>query len=652
MPSSISFNGVRTFRPGVYAVIDASALGQQGISTGNVAVIGDFPLLEQNEPMVFSSARAMSDYFLGDLNMQLLAKIAFSPSQDERVGGGASQLFVVNAAAVTQAQRIFYDADSNPSITCKAKLFGTEGNKVLMAIGANANGTSLDIGVGYNGLIERYEAVESGSLFKAKYTGAGSATLSVSTTEAKLTETFSSPSVNPSNQSDTDVSFSLPAPRQVRVESALVGGNRDVTITGFDVSGDLVTEVVVLTAAETPVLSVNSFTRVDRISIEQSNNSGVVNFSVDTLILNTADFDSVAHLVDALDAPDTFEMEKIAPDLVGIPADALDTKVATINQAGVDFKADLHAVMKALEASAIIIPSRPDGPSSGFKPPAPSAGAVLHGGTQSPPVTAGYTAAMEKLLAEDVQIVVPMSTDIAVQKELVTHCKAAQLHGRERCGYVGSPAKMSIDQIFQQHTRVLNSRHVALVGQSIKYVMPNGNSQTLDPIFFALMVACMQAGTPVATPLTRKRPDILGVEQHTDWNIVVKANDVIQKGILALSIDGLGLFIERSVTTYMTDDNPIYSEVSANESVNASVRTLRARLEGQIGNPAVAGTRAKIESTVRVNLAKQVKDDVIKAFQNVLVEDKGDRFDIGYEVAAIEPLNFIKITANVVRIPG
>ena len=652
MPSSISFNGVRTFRPGVYAVIDASALGQQGISTGNVAVIGDFPLLEQNEPRVFSSARAMSDYFLGDLNMQLLAKIAFSPSGDERVGGGASQLFVVNAAAATQAERTFYDEDSNPSITCKAKLFGTEGNKVFMAIGENANGTSLDIGVAYNGLLERYEAVESGSVFRAKYTGAGSATLSVSTTEAKLTETFSSPSVNPHEQSDTVVSFALPAPRQVRVESALVGGNRDVTIVGRDASGDLVTEVVVLVAADTPVLSNAFFSEVTQISIEQSANSGLVTFSVDNLTLNTADFSSASHLADALNGVGTFEIEKVAPDLGNIPADELDTKVATLNQVGVDFKADLHAVMKALEASAIIIPTRPDGQIVGLKPPTASAGAVLHSGTQSAANTAGYTAAMEKLLAEDVQIVVPMSSDIAVQKELVTHCKAAQLHGRERCGYAGSPAKMSIDQIFEQHTRLLNSRHVAFVGQSIKYVMPNGTSKTLDPIFFALMVACMQAGTPAATPLTRKRPDILGVEQHTDWNIVVKANDVIQKGILALSVDNLGLFIERSVTTYMTDDNPIFSEVSANESVNTSVRTLRARLEGQIGNPAVAGTRAKIESTVRINLAKQVKDDIIKAFQNVLVEDKGDRFDIAYEVAAIEPLNFIKITANVVRIPG
>ena len=129
-------------------------------------------------------------------------------------------------------------------------------------------------------------------------------------------------------------------------------------------------------------------------------------------------------------------------------------------------------------------------------------------------------------------------------------------------------------------------------------------------------------------------------------------NEAIKKGILALSLDNLGLRIERSVTTYMTDDNPIFSEVSANESINTSVRTLRARLASQIGNPVVSGSKAQIESAVKVSLSKQVKDAVIKAFQNVVVTDLGDRFDISYEVAAVEPLNFIKITANVVRIPG
>jgi hypothetical protein len=649
MPSSISFNGVRTFRPGVYAVIDASALGQQGISTGNVAVVGDFPMLEQGKPMAFSSARAMSDYFLGDLDMQLLAKIAFSPSTDERIGGGASQLFVVNAAAVNQAQHTFLDEDGDVSLVCKSKLHGKAGNKVSMDINQNANGTAFDINVRYNGLVEEFVAVESGALFRAKYTGAGSATLAVSPTEVKLTETFSSPSANADIQSDTAVSFALPSPRQVRLISSAVPANRAITVTGTAADGSPLTEVVELENPQEAKLTANLFASVTQISVAALAGGGQVFFSVDTLTLDPADFSSVSQMVDSLDAVATFNMEKIAPNLGGIPADELDEASATLIVAGVEYRADLHAIVKALESSAIIVPSRASGAT---KAPTPVSGIVLGGGTHAAPITTGYTAALEELLSEDVQIVTALDDALAIHLEVLKHCKAAQLYGRERCGYAGAPAKTSLANLFSDYSSKLNSRHVALVGQSIQYLMPDGTSKTLDPKFLALMVACMQAGSPVATPMTRKRPDILGVEQHDQWNLVLSNNEAIQKGILAISLDNLGLRIERSVTTYMTDDNPIYSEVSANESVNTSVRTLRARLEGQIGNPAVAGTRAKIESTVRTNLAKQVKDGIIKAFQNVLVEDKGDRFDIGYEVAAIEPLNFIKITANVVRISG
>ena len=135
-----------------------------------------------------------------------------------------------------------------------------------------------------------------------------------------------------------------------------------------------------------------------------------------------------------------------------------------------------------------------------------------------------------------------------------------------------------------------------------------------------------------------------------EWNGVLDANEAIQKGIASLSYDALGWRIERSVTSYMTDDNPIYSEVSANESVNTSVRTLRNRLNIEIGNPILSSTSSALKGFTQSSLEDQVRDGVIKAWQNLIIEDLGDTFSISYEVAAVEPLNFIKIIANVVRI--
>ena len=643
MPSSINFNGVRTFRPGVYAVIDASALGGSGVSTGNVAVLGDFPLLPQNTPVSFSTARAMSDYFHGDADMQLLAKIAFSPSTDDRVGGGAAKLFLVNAGASAQAQHTFLDAASAASLLVKSRRSGTLGNKIAMTLTTNAgNSAALDIAVSLNGQSESFSEVESGVVFTSQFTGTGTATLVGGPSSVVLTEKFETPLE--SAQSVLPTVFSLPSPMKIKVTPAGEYNQNSVTIVGTTADGQPATDTFDMPANSlTPVESTVVFATVATCTVAARTSGQNAQYKFEAVLANltTSDFTNVGEIVAALNAVPNNEAISIAANTGTIPATELDAFSHT--GAGVkSICADLHAIIKELNSSTLVVASRATGATT---KPAAVANVLLSGGTQTTPST--YTAAFESLISEDVQTVVPMDDTIAVHKAALQHCKDAQLYGRERNAYVGAPAKTSLSANF---TRQLNSRHVSLVGQSIKYSMPDGTTKTLAPRFFALMCACMQAGTSVATPLTRKRPDILGAEQHSGWNFITSANEAIQKGILALSLDNLGLRIERSITTYMLDDNPIYSEVSANESVNTSVRTLRARLAGQIGNPAIAGTRAKIESSVKINLAKQVKDGVIKGFQNVVVSDLGDRFDIAYEVAAVEPLNFIKITANVVRI--
>ena len=167
-------------------------------------------------------------------------------------------------------------------------------------------------------------------------------------------------------------------------------------------------------------------------------------------------------------------------------------------------------------------------------------------------------------------------------------------------------------------------------------------------MYAAVMLAGMQAGTSVATPLTRKRPSVFATRQSWDRNR--DAGDAISKGIIVLSSDTLGIMVERSVTTYLEDDNPVYSEVSANESINTSVRDLRAGVRGQVGDKVVGSTAGKIKGLIETRLQQQVRDGTIKAWRNVTLTDLGDRIDISYEVAAVEPLNFIVITANVVRI--
>jgi hypothetical protein len=176
---------------------------------------------------------------------------------------------------------------------------------------------------------------------------------------------------------------------------------------------------------------------------------------------------------------------------------------------------------------------------------------------------------------------------------------------------------------------------------------PQGVIQTLEPKYFALICAAMQAGTPVATPLTRKRPDVVDVLGA--WIANRDVTDAIKAGVCALTSDNLGWRIERSVTTWIKDDNPIYSEVSANESINTSVRDLRNALDIYIGDRNLNITSSRIQGIVSARLDQQVTDGIIKAYKNIVLENLGDTLKVNYTVAAVEPLNFISITASVSR---
>ena len=659
MPSSIKFNGVRTFRPGIYAEIDASSLGGSGVSTGNVAVIGDFPLFEFKTPVAFESARALSNATLGDSAMQLLGKIAFSPASDDRVGGGASKLILVNAAPSTQASREFVDTSlQRVAFTMSAKLFGPAGNRVRYSLAQNAS--DYDLTLSYDGVSE-------------SYSGLGSTPFSV-TTSANQQYFYSSESLIVRMRQK--VATNLAQVEQVKVlagfealtpskptfiildgvNEVAFGHSVTLTVEGTDASGVALTEALVIAQDATGATCTNEFSTVTKVTIVGGGapaNDLDVDIVFDQLNTDPAGYSSALALSDTLNNVPGMTSEVTAPGASGIPANALDERTFEHDGAAptVSITAHTYSIVSTLNASSALVSAA--APLNGIYTKAPvGTGGTLSGGGAFAASTQGYQSALDVLLSKDVQMVVAMSESQAIHSAVLQHCKDAQVYGRERCGWVGAPALQTLDKVFSDYTSKLNSRHVALAAQSIVFSMPDGTSQTLSPMYLALMLACIQAGTSAGTPLTRKRPAVLDVIQHASWNPVLNANEALQKGIASLSIDNLGVLIERSITTYMSDDNPIFSEVSANESVNTSVRTLRARLESQIGNPVLAGTAAKIEGAVQINLARQVKDGVIKAFRNVVIEDLGDRFDINYDVAAVEPLNFIKITATVVRIPG
>lgn len=260
------------------------------------------------------------------------------------------------------------------------------------------------------------------------------------------------------------------------------------------------------------------------------------------------------------------------------------------------------------------------------------------------PTATDYETALAACVDEDFLTITCLSSDIDVHVKLKDHIDECITNARFRNGWCGAEADQTLGTISGLNVNLLNSPHLSVVGQSIttaKFV-------SLPPFWTAFFMMCMQGALPVGEPLTRKIPNIVSTSEL--WNRDRKSDieEAIRKGIVVIHKDiNDDLRIARSITTWKKDNLSVNCEVSARESANYCVIDLQKFLLSQVGSKILASSKGKIESLTNSRLIAQRDLGFIKDFRNVKVTVVADTAQIEFDLAVVEPLNFIKITANV-----
>ena len=331
----------------------------------------------------------------------------------------------------------------------------------------------------------------------------------------------------------------------------------------------------------------------------------------------------------------------------------LDTVTAgDMVAAAVPVVADRWWLTRLLNTSSSLVTAVQD-PGKGTQVVALSS-SQLAGGTFVAASGVDVTAALFSCRIVDIQVFAMIThTDQPNQESLRAHCTFMAGAGSGECnGWVGMPTLSAFTAI-KTRARALNTRHLSLAAQDIEAFDAAGNTVQYAPDTLALMFAAMQASSAIATPLTRKTPLVNAVITNADWDGDVDAEEALENGIVFLTNYRLGLRVERSITTYLVDDNPIFSEMSANESLNTCIRDLRENLDLIIGDPNVETTAAKIQSLSKARLLFQADNNIIKAFDadSLAMDDFGDFLRVRFSVAVTEPVNWIVVQATASRTP-
>ncbi len=684
MPEFLNLNGVKIYRPGVYATVDASALSSTGNGGGAVAYLGDFPSFEPGQPVQFNSESDLKAYDPSSSLYALWAKLSFAPSQDPLVSGGADTLTIVNAGTSTQAQITLLDGAAGNSAILKSKLWGPVGNRVSFNLSNDSAGDrDQTLVLTSNGVTETFSTtqVDAGTISyvppAVPFFGGTGDTVSVDWSIIRANVTWNKrqevPALHVGAYTLTPASNEVPIAGTVDVvvtgDGIQAGESVSAVVNGFDIAGAVLSDTVILTSGTlTGTTSVPFYGYISSITITETTagtftKQADFDFSPTDLGLETkaADYDTLQQMLGAIDNMPYLAGTVLEP--ASIPAAEPDAlAIVAISTAGVQttatLRADLWGFLRDISTSEIVESERA---TSASAPPAPSednpAGVVqgfLMGGSATAADTTTWQTALDSIRNVDIDYIAMETTDIAILLKLPAHFNQAALNGYPRQAWVGAAPGLTLSVLKASWSGVLNNAYIALIPQTADTPSPSGaGSKLLTTPQYALAHAAIEAAMAPGEPLTHKRPDVTAVYQSSTWSYENPddINRAIKSGLCITTLGGSGLRVERSVTTYLTDNNPIWSEASTVNSVNRNVRVCTLALAKYIGRRAITGTAASILADFKQSLEAQVRDGDIKAFKNAKVVDSGSTFIPSADVAYVEPINFINMQLNAIRIP-
>lgn len=437
---------------------------------------------------------------------------------------------------------------------------------------------------------------------------------------------------------------------------------KDVILVGLNSSGVITLEKITLSGAGA-VIGVAVWSSLQAIVL------GNVEAARTVTISGTAAWAKAAVQKTLIKVADYFNARSVAgvggfvctlvTGLTSLAIGSLDLTVSAVScldPANPAFYADLFLVNDWINSNSQLISSSISSGAYGGAPSNTTAAVFLAGGSEGTTSFNDWQNALNLLKKTRVNTIVVLTADPAVHAALDAHCAYMGGIGRsERDGVVGIMNVAMTDVASKTEVKsqimALNTRHLRAVAQPIERYNTAGERQEFTPPFHAAIIAGMQAGAPVGTPLTHKYVNVLAFRQSNTWNPTDDAEEMIQAGLVFLeTVEGVGRRVVRNITTHLSSNNIAYVEASVNQAVNYAVFNFRTNMEFLVGKKGFAGTINAGQSTAINTLGLLVDAQVLVTYRSLDLQLIVDTMEVSVEIAPVIPINFVKNTIHLVTV--
>ncbi len=267
-------------------------------------------------------------------------------------------------------------------------------------------------------------------------------------------------------------------------------------------------------------------------------------------------------------------------------------------------------------------------------------------------VPADWTDSLNNLFGEGAYVVVPLTSDQAIQSEVLGYLNEQSDDERNRMiGVFGGALEETTEQAVSRALTLSSSRAIlAYPGIQTYSVEDSSSVVTLAPYFTGAIVAGLISGQGFnGEPVTNKDVNVLGIERKL---ASADIDRLLQAGVTVISPQynaaSSGFHIVQGITTYQLSGNPAYREISVRVTTDDLLTNLETKLATYLGTRGNMTNLSNILNTVQSFLDDCVTNGSLVSYDasSVNITLTNDAVNITFNCTPTQSINYITLTAT------
>ena len=246
-------------------------------------------------------------------------------------------------------------------------------------------------------------------------------------------------------------------------------------------------------------------------------------------------------------------------------------------------------------------------------------------------------------------VLVVLNSKESVHAEALQHINIMETRQQSQMLFTGGSIGES-PSVVKQRASMLNSSRAVLGYPGIHHSTYRSGRDPLPAYFTGALIAGRVCGLGPSDPVTFEYFNLVGLERKLIAGDPI-IDDLITSGVAVLEkAQNGGIRLVQGITTYLSENNTLYREISVRRGADYLSEQVRSTLESTfVGNKYTGVDTVSSITTKTIDvLEKAIKDGHIVAYRDIKVRFSNTTVFVDYEVAPSTPINFILITSRFV----